>query len=200
MSELKSSTANMQDVLGQPRTTAADHAERMASSLGADASEAAEELKSATPTDDLGGGVAPTSTVKHQVEQAKQQAKAAVASIADDARARMAGLLDEQKNRGADQVAGVARAAHSAAGDLQQTSPQLARLIHTAADNVGGIADDLRTSDLAGLLNSLAAFGRRQPVMFFGGAVLAGFALARFLKSDAPAPTLYGSGDDLHTF
>ena len=42
-------------------------------------------------------------------------------------------------------------------------------------------------TDLTGMadIRSLAAFGRRQPVALFGGAVLAGFLPARFVKSES---------------
>ena len=44
----------------------------------------------------------------------------------------------------------------------------------------------MRSRDIGDVFATVADFGRRQPVAFFGGAVLAGFVLARFFKSDAP--------------
>ncbi len=126
-------------------------------------------------------------TLKDQATQAAQQAKHTVAAMADEARHRITEIIDQQKNVGADQVAGVAKAAQAAAGDLQQTSPQLAKLVRAAAESVDHVAGDIRSSDLTDLLGSLSDFGRRRPVAFFGGAVLAGFLLTRFLKSDASA-------------
>ena len=135
-----------------------------------------------------------TATLKDQAAQAAQQAKHTVTAMADEARHRIAEIIDQQKVAGADQVAGVAKAAQAAAGDLQQTSPQLAKLVRAAAESVDHVADDIRASDLAELLGSLSDFGRRRPVAFFGGAVLAGFLLTRFLKSDASSRAF----DDAH--
>ncbi len=127
-----------------------------------------------------------TSMLRDQASQAASEAKGAAASIAEQARARLAEIVDQQKAAGADKIAGVAKAAQSAAGDLDETNPQMARLVRAAAENVDRIADDVRSRDIGDVLATLASFGRQQPVAFFGGAVVAGFLLARFFKSDAP--------------
>lgn len=133
--------------------------------------------------------------LRDQAGRAADDAKGAASSIAEAARARLNDMLGQQKAAGADRIAGVAKAAHSAAGELDETNPQMARLVRTAAENVDKIADDVRSRDVGQVFSSLADFGRKQPVAFFGGAVLAGFVLSRFLKSDAPMvdeTSLYG--------
>ena len=138
---------------------------------------------------------ATASNLRDQASQAADEAKGAAASIAEQARVRLSEIVDQQKSAGADKIAGVAKAAHSAAGDLDKTNPHMARLVRTAAENVDRIAEDVRARDIGDVFNTLADFGRRQPVAFFGGAVLAGFMVARFFKSDAPLvddASLYG--------
>lgn len=133
--------------------------------------------------------------IRDQAGRAADEAKGAASSIAEQARARLNDMLRQQKAAGADRIAGVAQAAHSAAVDLDKTNPQMARLVRTAAENVDKIADDVRSRDIGQVFSSLADFGRKQPVAFFGGAVLAGFVLSRFLKSDVPMvdeASLYG--------
>ena len=49
------------------------------------------------------------------------------------------------------------------------------------ADELGGIADEIRRNDVAGLLGSVEVFARRQPALFMGAAVALGFALTRFV-------------------
>ena len=132
---------------------------------------------------------------RQQASQAADEAKGAAASIAEQARLRLNEIVDQQKSAGADKIAGVAKAAHSAAGDLDKTNPQVARLVRTAAVNVDRIAEDVRSRDIGDVFATLADFGRRQPVAFFGGAVVAGFLVARFFKSDVPMldeAALYG--------
>lgn len=140
------------------------------------------------------GDAASAGDLRDQASRAAEQAKGAAASIAEQARARLSEIVDQQKAAGADRIAGVAKAAHSAAEDLDKTSPQMARLVRSAAENVDRIADDVRSRDIGDVFATVADFGRRQPVAFFGGAVLAGFVLARFFKSDAPMiedPSVY---------
>ena len=138
------------------------------------------------------------STFKDQASQAATEAKGAALSMADQARSRLTEIVDQQKAMGADKISGVAKAAQNAASDLDTSNPQMAKLVRTAAENVDRIADDLRSSDIGDVISTLATFGRQQPVAFFGGAVLAGFLLARFFKSDAPVvdePAFHGGFD-----
>ena len=135
--------------------------------------------------DETGHGSS-ASRIRDQASQAAYDAKGAASSIAEQARARLNEIVDQQKAAGADKIAGVAKAAHSAASDLDETNPHMARLVRSAADGVERIADDVRSRDIGEVFSTLADFGRRQPVAFFGGAVLAGFILSRFFKSDAP--------------
>lgn len=94
-------------------------------------------------------------------------------------------LAEKQKQAGADQIGGVARAVHGAAREIEQNMPQAAGFIHDAATRLEGAAASLRERSVDDLMRSLNDFARTQPAAFFGGAVLAGFALSRFLKSSA---------------
>jgi hypothetical protein len=111
--------------------------------------------------------------------------KAEGAEVAEVAKERASHFAEEQKRAGADQAAGLARAVHHAAEDLEESSPQLARHVHEAASAMDGFARTLRDSSASELMARGEDLARRQPVAFFGAAVLAGFALARFAKSSA---------------
>jgi hypothetical protein len=63
--------------------------------------------------------------------------------------------------------------------------PQAATFVHDAATRLEGAAASLRERSVDDLLRSFNNFARSQPAALFGGAVLAGFALSRFLKSSA---------------
>jgi hypothetical protein len=45
----------------------------------------------------------------------------------------------------------------------------------------------VRNQSIEDIITAIDEFARRQPVAFFGGSVLAGFVLSRFLKSSAGA-------------
>jgi hypothetical protein len=111
--------------------------------------------------------------------------KAEGAGVAEAAKDQALGFAEEQKRLGADHAAGIARAVHGAADQLQEQSPQIARYVQEAASAVDGLARNLRDSSPGQLMSQMEGLARRQPVAFFGAAVLAGFALARFAKSSA---------------
>lgn len=180
-SELKSGVgsgvSSAPDQLSQKAKDAKNAASDLASQASKSAGAAANQVKQAAGSS--------AASLKDQAAGVATDARSTVSAMAEEARHRITEIVDQQKAVGADTVAGVARAAQSAAGDLERTSPQLARLVRTAAEGADRIAGDLRSSDLNQIVGNISRFGRRQPVAFFGGAVLVGFILARFLKSDA---------------
>jgi hypothetical protein len=116
-------------------------------------------------------------------------AREAASSVADSAKdlASQAGqkvisAVEDQKTAGADFVSGMAGAIRRAANEFGQV-PQAAQYMRVAADQIDNVSDAFRRRDLNQLVADVQGFARRQPTAFFGAAVLAGFALVRFLKS-----------------
>ncbi len=138
--------------------------------------------------------------LKDQASQAAETARGTLSGMAADARGRLNDAVDQQKTAGADQLSGIAKAVQTAATDLQDKSPQVARLVGDAASSVDRFASDLRNRDVRDVLDQVTSFARQQPVAFFAGSVLAGLLLARFLKSESRTNP-YGGGlpiDDGH--
>lgn len=125
------------------------------------------------------------SRVKDEAAGAAADLKAEGAELVESAKDRALGFAEEQKRLGADQAEGLARAVHGAADQLKQTSPQIAQYVHEAASALDGFSRTLRERSSGELMQQVEDLARRQPVAFFGAAVLAGFALARFAKSSA---------------
>jgi hypothetical protein len=123
--------------------------------------------------------------LRQEAAGAVEDIKAEGAGVTEAAKDQALGFAEEQKRRGADQAEGIARAVHGAADQLQETSPEIARYVQEAASAVDGLARGLRDSSPGQLMGQMEDLARRQPVAFFGAAVLAGFALARFAKSSA---------------
>jgi hypothetical protein len=94
-------------------------------------------------------------------------------------------FLDRQKAMGAEQISGVASAVHGAARELERDMPGMARTVHNAAARLDDASASLREGDTEQVIAAIGRFAREQPAAFFGGAILAGFALSRFLKSSA---------------
>lgn len=123
-------------------------------------------------------------TVSQLAESAKEKLGEAVEPMTE----KVIEVAEHQKDVGAEQIRVFAKAVHGAAGQLESEMPQFARYIHDAGQYLERAASDLGTSNPNELFNKLGKFGRNQPAAVFGGAVLAGFALTRFLKSSAHHP------------
>jgi hypothetical protein len=108
------------------------------------------------------------------------------------ARDAAANLIETPKAAGADAIEGVGRAVRNAADDIGKESPVVAGYVRDAAVNIDRVAGGLRDHSVGDLLAMATKFGREQPVAFFAGAVIAGFALSRFVKvgaTEAPPST-----------
>jgi len=95
---------------------------------------------------------------------------------------------EQQKQAGARKVDDMAKAVHGAAEELQQQMPRAAELADAAASHLEKGADALRERNVHELMNSFRDFGRKEPLALFAGAVIAGFAFSRFVKSSAEEP------------
>jgi len=117
----------------------------------------------------------------------------AVKSISDNlggvARAAALNLAETPKTASADALEGMGRAVRSAADDIGKESPVVAGYVRDAAANIDKVAGGLRDHTVGDLFDMVTKFGRQQPVAFFAGAIVAGFALSRFVKSGMNEPT-----------
>lgn len=92
---------------------------------------------------------------------------------------------ERQKNAGAERVDGMAKAVHAAAEEIGKEMPQAADLMHAAASRAEQGAEALRERNVRDLMGTFSDMGRKEPLALFGGAVVAGFAISRFLKSSS---------------
>jgi hypothetical protein len=115
------------------------------------------------------------------MEQAQKTATAAADRIKNRAR----DMAEQQKAAGADQLGSMAHAMEAAAGELQNQMPLAAEYVDDVAARLDDLASALRERSVDDMLGNVADFARRQPTVFFAGAVAAGFALSRFAKSSA---------------
>jgi hypothetical protein len=174
----------MQDNTRQGRTGAAGDAAQRAPTPSDALRGAGRELRSTAAEAGAQASEA-ASRVRDEAAGVAADVKAEASGVAGAVQDRAAGLAEEQKRAGAEQAEGLARAVHRAADELQGSSPQLAHYVREAADSTGQLAQALRNRSVGDLASGVEEFARRQPVAFFGATVLAGFALARFVKSSA---------------
>jgi hypothetical protein len=131
--------------------------------------------------------------VSAQVREAGSDAAALAGKVVEDARSRGASLVDDVKEYAlsaadsqreglAGQVSDIADAIHQAGEHFTGNQDWIARIVERGADELGTLASTLRTNDLEGLMGELGDLARRQPAIFVGAAMAAGFAAARLGK------------------
>ena len=124
-----------------------------------------------------GSGSATTESLKDDVSE-----------LRDEATERARVLAEEGKETAAQQIGGIATAIRGAAREFERQVPQSAGIIRSAAATLETGAERLRQRSVDEWLQTAGDFARKEPLALFGGALLAGFALSRFLNSSRPAP------------
>jgi hypothetical protein len=139
----------------------------------------AKSAASTAPTEALDIAQAAKETAQAAVEAASAQAAEFVSNVGDE----LGESAEKQKQQGADAIKSFARAIHRAGEEMDSQSPAVARQFHTAAGHVETLSDAIRKKSVPDLFASASNFARAQPAMFFAGVAVAGFVLARFIKS-----------------
>jgi len=137
---------------------------------------------------------------KDAVHLAKDAAKDAVHTAKDRARDAAEGM----QSKAADQARSAAHTLRDTADNLNGELPWMKTALNKTADGFDHITSALNKGDVSQALNSVSDFARRQPALFLGLSVAAGFALARVgktalegLKPDETAtPTQRADGVD----
>jgi hypothetical protein len=93
--------------------------------------------------------------------------------------------VDEQKNRAADGLGGIANVFRNAGNELRNENEALASYVDMASDQLRRFADQIREKGVDDMMDDVHNFARRRPALFIGGAFLIGIGIARFLKSSA---------------
>ena len=104
-------------------------------------------------------------------------------AIMNDAKEVARSKLSEQQQAAAGSLGDFAGALRKSAEQMQGQHQSAARFAQTAASSLEQISGALKNRDLDGMLRDAESFARRQPVAFFGAALVAGFLAVRFLKS-----------------
>jgi methyl-accepting chemotaxis protein len=129
-----------------------------------------------------------TDGVTRAVKDNAAQLGDAALDFANSAKDKVETAVTQRKSLSADYIGSIAQAAGRVANEFDHDLPQAAQYIRNASEQIQGVADTVRERDVRELIGEVEDFARRQPTLFFGGAVILGFAALRFLKS-APSKT-----------
>ena len=123
-----------------------------------------------------------------QAKDVAQDAKARAGSVTSAIGDKASAVAESQKSHLADQLEDVAKAVHRSGEQLEGHQDFVAHLVERGAAELSSLATTLRSNDLQSLLGDLGSLARRQPALFVGASMAAGFALTRVGRLAAAAP------------
>ena len=115
----------------------------------------------------------------HQAQDVAGDAKSRASSLLGAAGEKASTVAEEQRQNVAEYLDGVARAVHQSGEQLEGHSDFVAHMVERGAAELSTLANTLRSNDLQSLMGELGSLARRQPALFVGASMAAGFALAR---------------------
>ena len=128
-----------------------------------------------------------------QAKDVAQDAMSRASSVAGALGDKASTVAESQKSQLADKLEDVARAVHRSGAALEGQQDWVAHMVERGAAELSTLATTLRTNDLQSLLGDLGSLARRQPALFVGASMAAGFALTRVGRLAASAPDRTGS-------
>lgn len=118
------------------------------------------------------------------VEKAKQRIKEEAVSLKGQAAEKARGYAVQGKEKATGTLHEVSAALTEAAGSVDQhLGESYGEYGRLAASAVAGFADRIEAKDVEELIQDAEDFVRRSPVLAIGIAAVAGFAIARLIKS-----------------
>lgn len=124
---------------------------------------------------------------KDKKEAVKEQAAQKGHEMKEEAAERARTKFEEGKQYGEKNLESTAQALRDAAGTLKEDDQEaMARYTEWAAGQVDSVADYFRDRSVDDVLHDARYMARRNPGMVLGGALMAGFLAARFLKASEP--------------
>jgi len=123
---------------------------------------------------------------KETAKQLKDRAVHSAADTAHQAQETAASYALDQKSRLAAELSTFGEAISRAAEKLREDDDQtIAGYADMAAEQLRSTSDYLQTRNLGELMGDVENFARRRPEVFFGGLLLVGLGMARFLKASS---------------
>lgn len=125
-------------------------------------------------------------SVRDLAAGAAQSVKQEAASFAATAQEKAVEQVEKHKETATQTLGAFADAIRQAGDQLAQNDQSAAgHMVRQAADGLESFTRSLEGKRPEELVDAVRDFGRRNPTVFIAGSVLAGLALARFLKASA---------------
>ena len=121
--------------------------------------------------------------VKQVARDVASNVKAAVKDETATVREKAMGVMNDAQAKAADQARTAANTLRDTANRLEGELPWMNTALNRAADGFERFTSTVGSGDVKQTLDALNQFARRQPALFLGLSVAAGFALARVGKT-----------------
>jgi hypothetical protein len=123
---------------------------------------------------------------REKAGEAAEQAKEKAHSLAGQTQDRIREQVGERSTQAGERVGSTAQDIRAVGEELRHQGREgPAKIAEQAADRINRAGTYLRDSDADRILNDVEDFGRSRPWAVLAGAVVAGFAAARFLKASS---------------
>lgn len=123
---------------------------------------------------------------REKVGEAAEQAKEKAHSLAGQTQDRIREQVGERSTQAGERVGSTAQDIRAVGSELRNQGKEgPAKLAEQTADRIDRAGTYLRDSDADRILNDVEDFGRSRPWAMLAGAVVVGFAAARFLKASS---------------
>lgn len=124
------------------------------------------------------------------MSEASEQIQQQVSGLTGQVRQQATDLLASRKEQLVDTLDTVALLLHQAGEHAElQDKVTLSNYVDNASGQLNQWSSHLREREVTDLLDDTVQFARRQPMVFFSGALATGFAAARFFRTSAKQPT-----------
>lgn len=131
-------------------------------------------------------GSQPGTQLKQEAKETVGELKQEMLRLKEDAQHRGKALFEGQRRAAADEIGGMVEALRKTAHELdEEHRVSTANLVGRTADSLDRVAKTLRDQDFRTLVRQVEGYARQHPGIFFGGSIIAGLLLARFLKSSS---------------
>lgn len=120
----------------------------------------------------------------HSKESLKQQRRETAHEVGEAAHHQAEGYFNQQRDNAAEQTHKLTGVLHKMADEFDnQQQPFFSKQAKKFADTTERFSHNLRDKDLRSVCDEAKSFSRREPALFIGGVIAAGFLAARFLRS-----------------
>ena len=125
-----------------------------------------------------GSGDSGAIDAEKMIENAKKMGTQLIGTVRDSATS----MMDEQRNRAADQIASIAGMVRNSVQSLdRQSAGTICEYADDTARQIDNFAETLRSRSWGELASDVEGFARRWPIVFMASAIGAGALVGRFL-------------------